>query len=214
MRLIFKASVLLGRIIVHHNNLHPPSDQEQRATDFACLENALARFCLVAPQPLSSTRQVFPPDLLQVIWLNFLLHTCTVLLYHPTSTNPTPSSIAGNNSPKDCPGFLRCLNAMRSTLRMIKEASNYSIQSLLNPLVVPTYFLCSRFLAISWLESKDQAQRDDIDLILMLLDRVADSWGPLAAKYRTSVLHDLGKTVEAARRMRVGTGSYIGSECA
>lgn len=100
---------------------------------------------------------------------------------------------------------------MRSTLRMIKEASNYSIQSLLNPLLVPTYFLCSRFLTISWLESKDQAVRDDIDLILMLLDRVADSWGPLAAKYRTSVLHDLGKTVEAGRRMRVGTGSYIGS---
>ena len=48
----------------------------------------------------------------------------------------------------------------------------------------------------------------------MLLDRVADPWGPLAVKYRNSVLHDLGKDVDEARRMRVGTGSYLGPECA
>lgn len=216
MRLIFKISVLLGRIIDHHNNLHPPPDQDQRAADFAYLENALARFCLAAPQPLSSTLQGFPPDLDRVIWLHFLLHICTVLLYHPTSTSSKPSDALARNasSPEDSPGFLRCLNAMRCTLRIIKEAANISVKSLLNPFLVPTYFLCSRFLAIGWLETKDKALRNDIDLILMLLDRVADPWGPLAAKYRSSVLHDLTKDVEAARRMRVGTGSYMSAGCA
>ncbi|KAI9803988.1 MAG: hypothetical protein M1833_000269 [Piccolia ochrophora] len=214
MRLIYKASVLLGRIMSHHNNLHPPPDRQRHADDFANLENLLTRFGIVAAQPSNDILQVPPQDLGRVVWLNILLQTCTILLYHPTAAAPPATSALGQNFASETPSFLRCLNAMRNTMTVIKETVNISLTALLNPFLVPNYFLCCRFLAIRWLERREAAVRNDIDIILMLFDRVAEVWGPLAAKYRTSILHDLGKSAEEAKQMRIGTGNYLGPECA
>lgn len=214
LTLILKTSVLLGRIINHHNELHPSAKHGAREPHFIDLENTLTRLYLVAPQSdnFSVTSSCFEFDF--TIWLHFLLHTCTILLYHPTSkADGSLGQGHGRPSSEESSGFLRCVNATHSVLRMIKATANVSLQSLTNPFLMPTYFLCCRFLTIGWLETRDQALRNDIDLILLILDRVGEIHSGLARKYRTSILTDLNRSAEEARQMRVGTGSYLSHGC-
>ena len=206
--LILKASILLGRIVNYHNELHHRSDDKGRLDRFAELENALARICLLAPQTDRPSLDVHSLEFDLTIWLQFLLHTCTILLYHPVS-----GPVGKTRSQEEPSGFVQCVSATSRALRTIKSSASISIQPLTNPFLMPTYFLCCRFLAISWLETGKQALRDDIDLILLIIDRVGDIHHGLANKYRTSILTDLARSSAEAKEMRVGTGSYLGYGC-
>ena len=209
-----KTSVLLGRIITFHNEVHPCLDRARQDLRFQELENGLTRLCLVAPPVTHFSTEVPSPYLHVSIWLQFLLHTCTILLYHPvadTGTLEVPATFPHRS--EQSLGFSRCVNATQCVLRTIKMIASVSVQPLTSPFLMPTYFLCSRFLAIGWLETGNQALRNDIDLILLILDRVGETHAGLANKYRTSILADLARTPAEAREMRVGTGSYLGNGC-
>ena len=47
----------------------------------------------------------------------------------------------------------------------------------------------------------------------MLVDRVGEKLSPLVKKFRKGIMRDLAKNPEEARRMRVGTESYLDVEC-
>jgi hypothetical protein len=231
--LILRASVLLGRIITHHNDLHSYRNPEQHAAVFSALENALTRFNLVLGNGYFSVLDVPLSTFNYDVWLNILVQQCTILLYHPTVSEADPATGQPSSSQtngitsvqnstqdqsahphKSALGFTRCINAMRNLTQIIKETASRSLNALLNPFLVPAYFLCCRFLTITWHESQVQSDREDIDSILILFDRVAGFWGPLAAKYRDSILHDLARCPNQAKRLRRGTGSYLSQECA
>ncbi|KAF7507755.1 hypothetical protein GJ744_010184 [Endocarpon pusillum] len=220
--LVLRASVLLGRIITHHNDLYSASNPEEHMSVFWALENTLIRFNLALGRGSQSILGVPLATLDRGVWLALLIQQCTILLYHPTVPDSSCLSDADDRPlplTEDQPytgessiSYLRCHNAMRTMVRIIKETASRSMSALLNPFLVPAYFLCCRFLVISWRDKRSQTDRDDIDTILMLIDRMADVWSSLAARYRESILHDLARGPDQLKLMRRGTGSYLSAE--
>ena len=214
MRPIYKAGVLLGHIIMFHNDLHP-ADAARRKCEFAELETALTVLELSCTSNPASILSVPEERLNHVVWLVILLQMCTMLLYHPTASPGKQQSEDAKGQDLGDIGLMRCLNAMHNTVMVIKETAGRCIDALCNPFLIPAYFLCCRFLAIGWHERKDPAFRQNVYLMLLLIDRVGLVWCPLASKFKFkfSMVSDLNKDVEQVQAMRVGTGNYFGSEC-
>jgi DNA-directed RNA polymerase subunit N (RpoN/RPB10) len=97
---------------------------------------------------------------------------------------------------------------------VVKRAVSQSVDVLTNPFLATALFLCGRFIAITWHDEQEHSDRDDIDLILLLVDRIGEVWEPLAKKFRKAILRDLMMDRDEARRMLVGTGCYSSVECA
>ncbi|KAI9739980.1 MAG: hypothetical protein M1818_005036 [Claussenomyces sp. TS43310] len=211
-RLVLKLAVLLGRIVTHHNQLHVHSSLEIQSheADFTDMEHALTRLYIIVARSGYDILRAPEQDLRQVVWLHIMLRMCSILLYHPTVGKSPHRSLSYDD---DGPGFQRCANSTRDMIHIIGESARRSIDALLNPLLLPAYFLCSRFLAIDWHERKTASSKTDIDLILMLLDRMAEQWPQLVTKYRTSIMSDLSKTIAQVQQMRIGNGSYLGDMC-
>ena len=134
-----------------------------------------------------------------------------MLLHHPTVSQPSVETQKGNS--EQISGYTRCLTATRFVVEVAKEAAKTAPQSVVNPFLVTVYFLCSRFLTISWHEDRNQFDREDVDFLLTLIDRVGERWPLLAKKYRRGILRDLVKNDDDVKKMRVGTGCYIDIDC-
>lgn len=212
MNHILRASVLLGRIVNFHCQLHML--QSDGAQELADLENVTSLFTFAWSREGNEREDVTQKQLGLLCWLDFIIQTCNILLHHPL----VPASIAGDSSPRADPknsrAFQTCLSSMRRIVDGSKEMNNNAPLALSNPFLVMAHFLSCRFLAMNWHESGSQSDRDDVDFILMLIDRIGSRWPKLAKKFSKGIMMDLAKTGEEARRMRIGTGSYLDVGCA
>ena len=203
-----------------HNDLHMRQNDEQFRTEFSQLETgtALFEFTLSRFATGQQHSETDAKDLWLFYWLHALVQTCTILLYHPLASSQ-PSNTSAQNSPspdegKNDPNFQHCLRAARQFLSVVKRAVSQSVDVLANPFLATALFLCGRFISITWHEEQEHSDRDDIDFILLLVDRIGEVWKPLAKKFRKGILRDLMIDRDEARRMWVGTGCYLSIECA
>ena len=217
---VFRASVLLGRIMNLHNDLHTGQNDEQFEIELLGLKNTtvLFEFTLSGSATGQENVETVAKDLWLFCWLHALVQTCTILLYHPlVSSQPSHTSAHNGLSQdkvKNDPNFQHCLRAARHFLSVVKHALSKSVDVLANPLLATALFLCGRFISITWHEEQENSDRDDIDFILLLMDRIGEVWQPLARKFRKGVLRDLMMDRDEASRMWVGTGCYLSVECA
>lgn len=202
-RWIYKIIVLLGRIVSFHNDLHG-----QDEADFHLLERAVTRFSLNCPTGPQSILEAKDGEVIRMVWLNALLQQCLMLLYHPTVS----PEISGDRQ-EQSPGLLRCLNATKNTLAIMKEAANRSPESLLNPFLGLVYLLGCRFLVIRRQERADLSIQEELDFLFILVQRMSSHYPLITAKWRFGMLHDLRKDEAAVARIRVGNGTYLGEEC-
>ena len=209
---ILRASVLLGRIMTLHSHLYISRDRAEYMTEFEKLENAVSLFYFALSCNSHENREATSMEPSLTFWLNTMVQTCNVLLYHPVAFHPSLNE--RNEGAGSTSGFPRCLNAARVILDVTKDTAKKSPDALVNPFLVTVYFLCCRFLSIAWYDDRNQSDRDDIDFVLLLVDVVGERWAPLAKKFRKGIMRDLGKNAEETRQMRVGTGCYLDVECA
>ena len=213
MNHIYRASVLLGRITILHNHLHLLPDHKEYQVEFANLRNIISLFCFAVSRYSGATWSATSEELYIHCWLSALIQTCNILLFHPVVSEPQQRDTAGFENTKT-PGLPHCLIATQQILSDFRKAQAGSSNALTNPFLSSTYFLCCRFLTIRWCEDRNQADRENIDFLFMLLDRMGEKWAPLAGKYRKGMLRDLLKKPEEVRQMMVGTGHYLDAECA
>ncbi|MCJ1378609.1 hypothetical protein MMC17_001708 [Xylographa soralifera] len=207
MRLIYTSTVLLGHIAEYHNtNAQSHTTYEAKATGFRELENTLTRSWM--SMPVATIYDVPTGDLDHFVLLMFNLHKCSILLHHSA-----PIEVSYPAAGSDPPGFLRCWGSVQTILRIINQTATLSVTPLLNPLLGPTYFLCGRILAIRWVETQLACHRSDLDLILMLLEKMGEKWPSLAEKWRRTIELDLAKEKRDVLAMKVGTGNYMEPTC-
>lgn len=206
MNHIYRASVLLGRITVFHNHLHLSHDQKEYQDEFANLENITSLFCYALSRFSGNCRNPTKEELDIHCWLHALVQTCNILLFHPILSKSIPRE---RSEDEIVSGFPQCLDAVRHILGTFKDTASRSIDTLTNPFLISAYFLCCRLLTVKWCESHDQADRDDVDFIFVLTDRMGEQWAPLAKKFRKGMLQDLLKSPDEIRKMRVGNGHYL-----
>ena len=195
-----------------HSHLHISRDRAEYVTEFENLENAVSLFYSTLSRNSHEHWEATSAEPRLAFWLNTMVQTCNVLLYHPVAFLP---SLKDRNEGAESPsGFPRCLNAVHLIIDITKDTARKSSDALVNPFLVTVYFLCCRFLSIAWHDNRNQSDRDDIDFVLLLVDNIGERWAPLAKKFRRGIMRDLWKDAEETRRMRVGTGCYLDVECA
>lgn len=204
---------MLGQIMVLHNHLHLSRNHREYQAELAKLENGMSLFCFALSRASTHGRETTSKELQLYSWLEIIVQTCNILLHHPTTADNLPILSQPPENAENKSGFSYCLDAMRHILDTLKNLAKQSGDAVSNPFFVTAYFLCGRFLSISWHEHRNQSDREDIDFVLMLVDRVGEKWPPLAKKFRKGIMRDLAKSPAEARRMRVGNGSYLDVEC-
>ncbi|KAI9848272.1 MAG: hypothetical protein M1837_000536 [Sclerophora amabilis] len=222
--LVLKINVLMGRIMEYNNDPDPFSCPEQRSNEFDELVAQLTRFSVSLPPKYTSLLGTSKAEGGMLLWLNFLLHSCFVLLHHPTvSESSSSSSLSNVRSPTSVsPGsvpngaqsseFLRCLAAVKNIIALINDAAIISSESLLNPFFAPIYAVCARILVVHFLETGDQTSRSNIDLLLLVLDRMP--WTAMVNKYKNTTLRDLTRDPRSVNHIKISNGNYLEPECA
>ncbi|PGH13507.1 hypothetical protein AJ79_03637 [Helicocarpus griseus UAMH5409] len=192
-QLVQKAVVLLGRIVEYHNIVPLDADLKERADEVLYLQSTVARFWLSLPQSTSNIVDSPPEDLPYAIWINILLHLCSVLLNYPTSvcgkTEGLPSNF-GKDADANA-GFLRGFKSVQSIIQVVKSTASVSQHLTSNPLLASAYFLCSRFLITRWRQTQEPSHRLDVDLMITLFDRMSDMGTVLAQRYKEIVMREL-----------------------
>ena len=209
---ILRASVLLGRIMTFHSNLHISRDSTEYVTEFGKLDKAVSVFCFALSRKDREHEAPGATEPILNLWLIAMVQTCNILLHHHPGA-PQPGIDERQEDVENTSAYLRCLKAARQTLDTMKESARTSPDVLVNPFLVTIHFLCGRFLSIAWHEDRDQLDRDGVDFLLLLIGVVAERWALLAKKFRKGIMRDLAKTDEETRQMKVGTGCYLDVEC-
>jgi hypothetical protein len=123
-----------------------------------------------------------------VVWLVIILNTLTILLHH-RSTPDADNSPGFLTTNKD--DFAHCLAAARNVIRIVKDVSQISVELLLNPHIAPMVYLAARILILEWTNTRDEAIRSDVNILLLVFDRLGDTFTALGGKFRRGILRDL-----------------------
>lgn len=207
---IYYVSVLLGCILTFHTQLHLPHDSPEYRETFASLENITSLFSFALSKPLAGKQDTDSMGSVLHLWLKVLVQTCSVLLFCPT----IPKRDLVKSGPSDerikHPMLELCANTIRSMLDNFRSTATRSPQTLLNPFLLSSYFLCSRFLILDGRNTQGVLNRDSIDLVLMLVDRVGEEWAPLAKKIHGQIIRDATRSTEEIQQLQsCGTCDYF-----
>jgi len=242
---LFKLSVLMGKITNFNMKPYRPTDPVAREKEFLSLEASLSCFQVALPPEMrsvvGSTEHTAVAQLQALLQCSvILLHhgsmvnpvtpTPAVLQRYPheppaESFSPgwshnTPGLSSSTWNPntgmrEESQSFALCLSAVQGILSIIKETIDLAETGPYNPLMTPTYFICARILCIQWLETRDPQARADIDLILLMIDRISELWGGVAGKYKELIQWDLQRDPATVPSLKyLEAGGYIGSEYA
>ncbi|KAB2573390.1 F-actin capping protein beta subunit [Lasiodiplodia theobromae] len=205
MHHLIKAYVIMGRIVEHTHSIHPQQSDHSRYNE---LDSALVRFRLSLPRCATELSRAAPCALKYVLWLGMILHANTVLLHF------TPTNSSTNEEDQDSSrAFEYCLAAARAIVQLVKDASRIATDTLANPHISPALYLASRILLIQWHRDKDPQLRDDIDLILLAFDRIADAFPVLAQKFTTRINSDVLLDAESIRALRAAGARGLLVQC-
>jgi hypothetical protein len=144
LQLLILAYILLSNIseVMHSVDFDHDKDESKLET---CIAH-LVRIQLMLPQFATDLSAARYEDFPAVVWLNFLLATCTILLHHrPLKGGETldgPSSMASH--------WPHCVAASRNSVSMIRQASRSSTNLLTNAHIPTLLFSLSRILVIEY----------------------------------------------------------------
>ncbi|KAF7134199.1 hypothetical protein CNMCM5793_005927 [Aspergillus hiratsukae] len=169
-RLVCKASVILGRIVTYKNIKPMPTDPDgaqSRLAEFHELQSALACFWLSLPACVHNVAEVPPENVDQAVWLLIVVHACSTVLFYITDVERRGPGISG-----------------------------LVIDAVLNPMLAPSYFMCCRFILAQWRLSQQRSYRLDLNLVLKLLERMAQGQAQLPRIYKDIIDQEMGRDIQ------------------
>jgi len=233
----------MGKITNFNMKPYRPVDPAAREREFRSLKTSLA--CFRAAIPLELRSVIESTEHTAVAQLQTLLQCSVILLHHGSMAKPAASIPTvlqsypyrppagpfpqGYNTPsfstsawnpnigmrEESQSFALCQSAVQGILSTIKETIDLAETGPYNPFVTPAYFICARILCIRWLETRDPQAKEDIDLILLMIDRISELWGGVAGKYKELIQWDLQRDPTTVSLIKyLEGGAYIGPECA
>lgn len=183
---LLKAYVILGRVSEYVNAVN--FDAEQQRKEFNELDSNLVLFRLSLPRSTISVLSAPSVDQPNVVWLVAIVNTLTILLHHRSTSHASNSP--GSLTP-DEDNFVHCVAAARNTVQLVKDVSRISTELLLNPHIAPMVYLAARMLTLEWTNTRNEAIRSDINIILLVFNRLGDTFAVLGGKFRKGILRDL-----------------------
>ncbi|KAL1618103.1 F-actin-capping protein subunit beta [Neofusicoccum ribis] len=216
---IMKAYLLLGRVNEHVHSLEASSDPDEHYREFRQLDTELSRFKLSLPRHATTLRTCPVEEAKQIVWLNAILSTATILLHHRpvTSEDELPQSPSTEGSTASQPdtnaSFEYCVSAARNMARLIQEATRISVDTLINPHIGSSLYVCGKILILHTHLTKSDEVRTDIDMFLLLCDRIADVYPTLGTKFKNGMRYDLKQDAKGVRKMREDGARGMMTKC-
>jgi hypothetical protein len=188
---------MLGRVSEHINALN--FNAEQHRKEFSELDSHLTLFRLSLPRSATSVLSAPSVDRPNVVWLVAILNTLTILLHHRSTSHASnsPGSLTADED-----DFAHCVAAARNVVHLVKDVSRISVELLLNPHIAPMVYLAARMLILEWTNTRDEASRSDINILLLVFDRLGDTFAALGGKFRRGILRDLDLDPAAAWKIK------------
>ena len=242
---LYKISVLMGKITNLNMKPYRPTEPGVREKEFRSLETSLTCFQVALPPELRSVigstehtavaqlqallqcsvillhhgSMVNPatstPDVLQSCHYGPPVESFSQGWSHSTRDSSTSAWSPNTGMREESQSFALCLSAVQGILSIIKETIDLAETGPYNPLMTPVYFISARILCIQWLETRDPQARADIDLILLMIDKISELWGGVAGKYKELIQWDLQRDPATVPSLKyLEGGAYIGPECA
>lgn len=236
LRFIVVSYVLLGRIVEHIQSPYASTDRDEYESEFQALDMDLIRIRLSIPRSASFLPAATADNFKHVVWLNAVINISTILLHaRPIQAQATTSDQEFTRNGADVSQdpkpthWAHCLTAARNTVGIVKDASRVSMETLFNPHTSVSFYLAGRILALELLETKfanatnpqqsasQQQQRDseslrtEIDILLLLFDRLAEVFPDLGSKFKTGLLNQLDQDAESVRQIKAeGVKGFLG----
>lgn len=148
----------------------------------------------------------------------------------PGSDNATDLSQNTRGSSEQTTHWSYALTAARSTVDIVKDASRVAMEILFNPHISVAFYLSGRIIAVEYLENKFantsnpqrpvsqqqqekyQSLRTDIDILLLLFDRLTEVFRGLGIKFKSCLLYYLDQDAETVQRVKAeGVKGLLGS---
>lgn len=195
-RLVCKASVMLGRIVTYKNINPMPTDADgtqRRLSNFHELQSALACFWVSLPPCVHNVAEVPPENVDQSVWLLITLHTCSTLLFYITEVERRSPGGAGANHRDN---FICSYKSVNKVIAALRQISGLALDAVLNPMLASSYFMCCRFILAQWRLSQQQSYRLDLNLVLKLLERMADKQAQMPRIYKEIIDQELARDVQ------------------
>ncbi|KAF2847855.1 hypothetical protein T440DRAFT_402592 [Plenodomus tracheiphilus IPT5] len=188
------AHVLLGRVAELVHSLHDDPGTPEYADDCAELDALIIRFRLNIPRQASSVIDALPCDQSQVVWLHVTLNTMEMLLHYRTCGNAS--------TPGEPPKFKLAVNAARNIAQLIKDASRISNSLLVSAHIGSSLYVAACILVIQWRLTGDDSLKNEIDLFMLVFQRMNDVYSFLGLKFKIALEKDLERSVTDLASLR------------
>ncbi|KAM0254581.1 hypothetical protein ACHAQJ_006616 [Trichoderma viride] len=226
LQYIILAYELLGRI---SEALDINEDDEKgRKEQIESLCEHLIRIRLMLPRSATELSLANYDEFMQVIWLNVVLNTCTILLHHRPLHQGESLDDDGTEMATNWP---HCVAAARATISAIRNASRVSIDFVGNVhfpallftscrILIAEYFYPSRShkeaMATNGVHlpmDRDPKVREDLEVVALTYIRMKEEWSALGHKFSKGMYFYLHQGEDFARRAKTGGSRRLLGVC-
>lgn len=221
LQLLVLSYILLGNICELLHSLD--FDYEQQEPKLDAFISHLVRIRLILPHSATDLSAAEYQDFPGVVWLNFVLTACTILLHH----RPLKESESLEGPSSMTKHWPHCVAAARNSVTMIRQASRSSTQLLNNAHIPTLLFNVGRILIIEYYfptKSKqksngnenplqqsadvlrDPALREDLEVLILTFTRLRDGLNNAGKKFYKGFAFWIAQGPSVARE-----GKRIGS---
>lgn len=204
---IYRASVLLGRIVDLHKQPHVPRHSREHIEHISNLERILSLFDFALSKPNQCSHAMEPSAVLFSLWLSTLVQTCNILLWHPHASSAQPTSKDIGTYHNGHPPRERCSVAAKSILRDLRARQAHLLASS-NPFLLCACFL-SCHLTVIGSHYEEKNCRDDVEFLLDMVKRMGMNGYLLGQKLHRKMNSDVRRKPEEMQDLANGCGYYI-----
>jgi hypothetical protein len=188
------AHVLLGRVAELVHSLHDAPDTLEYAEECNELDSYIVKFRLSLPRQATSLLEASPGDRSHVVWLQVMLNTSAILLHYRCAHGVPVANVSSQ--------FMLAVAAARNTAQVIKDASRISIDLLISAHIGSALYVAAAVLIIQWRTTDDPSLKDEIDLFILVFERMNDVFVFFGLKYKLALEHDIKRSAQSVQDLR------------
>lgn len=224
MQFIILAHSLMGRISEHMFSPVFGQDDPQHLDEREQLEQNLAEMRLMLPRYATDLPAAYREDFRHVIWLRMTMDVNTISLHHRPQPGHQSGAHVGSSVTDSSTATVQedrwqhCVVAAQSTVSLIREASAITTDLLMNPFLVASIFTSARILVIEYVLSaptgdaldadlprcQRTALRDQLEVMVLIFERLSEAFGGVMDKFRVGLLHQLNSDAASIRAVKAG----------
>lgn len=127
-----------------------------------------------------------PADRAYTVWLHVMLNSMAILLHFRCAN--------GVQDPNSTSQFTLAVAAARNIAQIIKDASRISITLLLSAHIASSLYIAACVLVIQWRATGDECLKEEIDLFVLVFDRMDEVFSFLGLKFKCALERDMSRS--------------------